>query len=99
MEALLPHLSPNGVFLCEDIATEGHPFFDYVSKFTSHLNAYDCCENYHDPENRLRATPTSLQHVIHSVHFYPFVAVIERRAEALNLVAPKHGTSWQPFLS
>jgi Methyltransferase domain len=98
VEALLPHLRPHGAFLCEDITTEGNPFFDYVCKFTNHLNAFDCYENYEDSENRLRATPTSLQHAIHSVHFYPFVAVIERRAEPLNLVAPKHGTSWQPFL-
>lgn len=99
MEALLPHLRPNGVFLCEDITSEGNRFFDYLCKFTNHLNAYDWHSNHQDSENRLSATPTSLQHAIHSVHFYPLMAVIERRGEPLNMVAPKHGTSWQPFLS
>ena len=99
MEALLPHLRPNGVFLCEDII-KGNRFFNYICEFTYYLNAAnDWHSNEQDPENRLRATPTSLQHVIHSVHFYPFVVVIERRAEPLNLIAPKHGTRWQPFLA
>ena len=93
MEALLPHLSPNGVFLCEDIMQEGNPFFDYVCKFANHLNAYNCQES-----QELRVTPTSVQRAIHSVHLYPLVAVIERRSEPLMMVAPKHGTDWQPFL-
>ena len=33
-----------------------------------------------------------------SIPSYPFVAVIEKRDEALHpLVAEKHGTEWQPF--
>jgi hypothetical protein len=36
---------------------------------------------------------------IHSFHFYPYVCVIERHAEPPeSLIAPKHGTEWQPFL-
>jgi 23S rRNA U2552 (ribose-2'-O)-methylase RlmE/FtsJ len=95
MEALLPHLRPNGIFLCEDILLEGNRFFDYVCTFAKHLNAYNCQANDQDLETS--AVPTSFQHAIHSVHFYPMVAVIERRAEPMNMVSQKHGTNWQPF--
>jgi 23S rRNA U2552 (ribose-2'-O)-methylase RlmE/FtsJ len=99
MEALLPHLRPGGVFLCEDLSGEGNAFFDYVSRFAKHLNAYAWKLNLQDPEMRLSATPTPFQHAIHSVCLYPLVTVIERRGEPLNMVAPKHGTQWEPFLT
>jgi hypothetical protein len=98
MEALLPHLRPGGVFLCEDIIFETNPFADYLSQFARHINAYNYSINLDDPRVRIRANPTPLQQAVHSIHLYPMVAVIERRNEHLELIAPKHGTQWQPFL-
>jgi hypothetical protein len=44
-------------------------------------------------------TPTDFQRDIYSVHLYPFVAVIERCDRPRDkLVAPRHGTVWEPFL-
>jgi hypothetical protein len=43
---------------------------------------------------------SEFQSVIHSIHFYPFVIVIEKRPAPLQeMVAPKHGTIWEPFLT
>jgi SAM-dependent methyltransferase len=90
MEELVPHLRPGGIFLCEDIHYETNPFAEYVLQFARHINASNWSPN--------GANPTPLQQAIHSVHLYPMAAVIERRKEHLELVAPKHGTHWQPFL-
>jgi len=95
MEALLPHLRPGGVFLCEDITVETNAFAEYAFQFARHINAY----NYNlDDQRTQSASPTPFQQAVHSIHLYPMVLVIERRSEHLELVAPKHGTQWQPFL-
>jgi len=99
MEALLPHLRPGGVFLCEDIFGEGNAFLDYVCRFAKHLDAFNYKENLQDPETRISANPTSFQRAIQSISLYPLVAVIERGGEPLNMVGPKHGTKWEPFLT
>jgi 23S rRNA U2552 (ribose-2'-O)-methylase RlmE/FtsJ len=96
MEALLPHLRPGGVFLCEFFET--NPFAKYALQFARHINAYDCSANLHDQETRITANPTPFQQAVHSIHLYPMVLVIERRSENLELVSPKHGTQWQPFI-
>jgi len=51
-----------------------------------------------DDQRTQSASPTPFQQAVHSIHLYPMVLVIERRSEHLELVAPKHGTQWQPFL-
>jgi hypothetical protein len=33
------------------------------------------------------------------MHLYPFEAILERARSPVDVVAPKHGTQWQPFLS
>ena len=44
--------------------------------------------------------PAGFQASIDSIHSYPFAVVIEkRRAPVAELVAPKHGTEWEPFLA
>ena len=53
-----------------------------------------------DPERHLSCQSTGFQSVISSIHWYPFVSVIEKRELPLaEFVAPKHGTQWEPFLS
>jgi hypothetical protein len=84
LEALLPHIRPGGVYLCEDITKEYNPFFDYLFGLSRGLHAF------HQP-------PTACQQAIDSILFYPYVCVIEKRADRLEkLFAPKRGSEWQP---
>ncbi|HKN74615.1 MAG TPA: class I SAM-dependent methyltransferase [Candidatus Acidoferrum sp.] len=99
-EELLPHLRPGGVYLCEDLHGTLNTFASYICGFTVNLNASDQQENnVNDNERRFVFKTTSLQSAVRSVHFYPYVTVVERTdAPISELVAPKHGTQWQPFL-
>jgi cephalosporin hydroxylase len=94
LEALLPRIRPGGVYLCEDLHGRFNPFVDYVSSMARNLHSKEKKEVTVDHQ------PTEFQRAVDSVHFYPYVAVIEKREESLpSLVAPKHGTEWQPFLN
>jgi len=100
LEELLPHLNPGGVYICEDIHGTLNPFAGYAAGFSENLHA---CEgggdNLQDNERRIVFKATPFQSEIHSVHFYPFVTVVEKNTSPLTeLVCPKHGTQWQPFL-
>ena len=94
-EALLPHLCPGGVYICEDIHGEANNFAAFIQGVADGLNAGRISR--HENEE-LSAGLTSVQAVIHAVHQYPFVAVIEKRLEPRSeLRALRHGTEWQPF--
>jgi hypothetical protein len=99
-EELLPYLQPEGVYLCEDLHGTLNTFASYMGGFAMNLNASDQQENnVNDDERRFVFKTTSLQSAVRSVHFYPYVTVVERTgAPVSELVAPKHGTQWQPFL-
>lgn len=93
LEALLPHLRPGGVYLCEDVQSHFHEFHNYIDGLSRNLHAMGPLDA---DGNRV---PNEFQRTIDSVHLYPFITVIEKRAERLDaLSAPKHGTEWQPFL-
>lgn len=97
LEEVFPHLRPGGVFLCEDVTCRGNRFASYVARLADQLNAY-AWHASDDEERRLSVEPTNLQGALNSIHLYPFVAVLERNSCQARLVAPKHGTEWQPFL-
>jgi SAM-dependent methyltransferase len=98
LEELLPLLRPGGVYLCEDVTGSSNPFTTYVFDMAKQLNAYTS-EASENPERRLVSQATALQSAIRSIHLYPYVTVIERtEAPVVELVAPKRGTSWEPFL-
>ncbi len=85
LQEMLSHLQPGGVYLCEDIHGDKNYFNSFISGLTSQLNY-------------AASIPALFQSSIDSIHFYPFIIVIEKRNETLNnLIAPKHGTEWQPF--
>lgn len=94
LEEMIPHLKPGGVFICEDVHGINNAFTAYASALADRLNAFT-------PEfdqRVLSSVATPLQSDLHSIHFYPYVVVIEKREASLaTLSAPKHGTSWQPF--
>lgn len=94
LEELLPSLSPGGVYVCEDIHGRHNRFNAYISGLLDSLNAGN---PQMQPEFSLDAS--AFQACIRGIHHYPFITVIEKRAQPVRrLVAPRHGTEWQPFL-
>lgn len=96
LEEVLPHLRPGGVYICEDVQGETNPFHHYIHSLTNKLSG-----DYPDPSlgDNFARRVSAFQAQVASVHFYPFVAVIEKNeAEITELRAPRHGTEWQPFL-
>ena len=92
LEEMLPHLRPNGVFLCEDVHGAENAFLAYVGGLIGQLNAV----NLSAPT---QADATPFQQSISAINIYPYVVVIERSGEPVTrFAAPKHGTQWQPFL-
>ena len=92
LEALLPHLRPGGVYLCEDVIPGFHAFHGYIDGLALNLHTKG------PDEESAGRRPTNFQRAIDSVHLYPYVVVIEKRSESLDrMIAEKHGTEWQPF--
>ena len=82
LEEMLPALRPGGVFLCEDIGGPFHHFCAFATGLVHELNSS-------------RSSPFQS---MYSIHFYPYVLLIEKRLAPLpRLQAPRHGTVWQPF--
>lgn len=94
LEEMLPHLSPGGVYICEDIHGRSNRFSAFASGLVHELNGMNRM-----PGALLQSNVTQFQSAIHSIHFYPYLLVIEKHRTPLKqLSAPKHGTEWQPFL-
>ena len=100
LEELLPHIRPGGVYLCEDIHGEYNQFAAYLHGMADMLNiCQELVANPRDNERRLVNQTTPFQSAVCSMSLYPFAAVIEKNASPiLELVAPKHGSRWEPFL-
>lgn len=91
-EEMLPHLRPGGVYLCEDTHGIHNSFPAFMYGIANNLNAAE--HNKSTPG----FIPTDFQTWIHSVHFYPYVTVIEKNYSPLKqLIDSKHGSEWQPF--
>jgi hypothetical protein len=87
MQELLPHLRYGGVYLCEDVHSEFHPFVSYLHGLTDQLNEY-----------QYREGCTPFQSEIGSMHFYPFLAVVEKNRKPIRrFIAERRGTEWQKF--
>jgi hypothetical protein len=90
-EAMLSHISPGGVYLCEDIHGERNHFAAYLAGVASWLNAFDMRS-----DGVVDSVP--LQAHVGSIHHYPYATVIEKRLRPCStLQAPRHGDRWQPF--
>jgi hypothetical protein len=91
-EELLPCLRPGGIYLCEDVHGIHNGFAAYLQGFVNNLNSvmpYDSNE---------AISPSEVQAWIGSVHFYPYVTVVEKAdLPVRRFIAPKHGTEWQPL--
>ena len=92
LEEMLPVMPPGSVYMCEDIHGKSNRFAAFATAFVHRLNTMTL-----DGQPGVHATP--FQRAFHSIHFYPFMLVIEKHAlPPERLIAPKHGTEWQPFL-
>jgi 23S rRNA U2552 (ribose-2'-O)-methylase RlmE/FtsJ len=93
LEEMLGQIRPGGVYICEDVHGNFNKFSTYAASLVNELN------NINRPDNLLDSKVTSFQSAVHSIHFYPYMVVIEKNLVApKKLSAPKHGTEWQPFL-
>jgi hypothetical protein len=94
IEEMLPNLRQGGVYLCEDVHGAFNRFSGFASGLVNELNAINMIEGSDPPQSRV----SSFQSSIHSIHFYPYVVVIEKHHEAPErLSASRRGTEWQPF--
>jgi hypothetical protein len=99
LEELLPHLQPAGVYLCEDVDQAFNEFAAYVYGLAQDLNSTQYEFNVDDNERRSVSKTTAFQSAVAGIHLYPYMTVIERTpAPVSELVAPKHGSQWEPFL-
>ncbi len=92
LEEMLPHLSPGGVYLCEDLHGVNSPFGFYL---------YGLTAGFHDTSgaSETGVSPTRFQRWIKSIQFYPYITVIEKTENPREkFISSKHGTEWQPFL-
>lgn len=93
LEEMLPHLRPGGVYLCEDVHGEHNGFSGYMQGLVSNLNVFKA------GRGKRIVQATGFQSSIQSVHFYPYVTVIEKADLPVEqFLSLKHGTQWQPFL-
>ncbi len=92
LEEILPHISPGGVYLCEDVSGSKMKLTAYMNGLQNDLNTVDLSST--DP---VTSKTTAFQQQISSIHQYPYIFVIEKRTEPLDeLIAPQHGTIWAP---
>jgi len=85
LEAMLPHIRPGGVYLCEDVGGIHNRFQAYVGGLARNLAA--------------TFEATGFNQVVGSIHLYPFAIVIEKPETTIErFVDERHGTEWEPFL-
>jgi len=100
---ILEHIAPGGVFMTEDISDGTRP-----GKKASRNDGPAYKEKYLDysfeKTRALHYDSSHVQETIDSVHYYPYLLVVEKRNEYLKplgtanpLRAIKHGTLWKPI--
>jgi hypothetical protein len=99
LEELLPHVRPGGLYLCEDIHGAFNEFAAYVCGLAQDLNSTQFEFDVENNERRSVSKTNALQSAIAGIHLYPYLAVIERASAPVSeLVAPRRGSQWEPFL-
>ena len=88
---MLPHLQPGGVYLCEDVLGPRNEFAAYMSGLAHRLNAFT--------SGGLVSPTEGVQASVASIHFYPYVVVVEKtRSPVARFESEKHGSQWEPFI-
>lgn len=89
LESLLPHISPGGVYICEDIHGPFQPFHSFVDGLTRPLSAID----WRSDSAPHRANALHLH--VASVHRYPLLTVLEKTKSCPpTFEAVLRGTDW-----
>jgi hypothetical protein len=95
LEEMLPHLRPGGVYLCEDVQGPFNRFSAFATGLVNELNSISMIEDSVPSQSSI----SRFQSSIHSIHFYPYIVVIEKHCVPPDkLSSLKHGTEWQPYL-
>lgn len=97
LEEMLPFLRSGGIYICEDVHGADNKFAHYVSSIANTLHAYQVDPVGHSAE-KYACSAVGVQSVVHSVHIYPYLVVIERLdAPRRRLTSERRGTEWAPF--
>jgi hypothetical protein len=87
LTALLPHLRPGGIYLCEDVHGTTNPFARYIDGLARNLDAGSPSGSAPDG---LEIRASDFQNAIAAIHRYPFTVVIERtRTPVGTFLAPR----------
>jgi hypothetical protein len=90
LEEMLPHIKPGGIFLCEDVYGTENGFSSFCQGLTTKLYSFPLAQAHEEPSIQANA----LQKWVRGIYFYPYVAVIEKVAEPVELL-PRNGM--EPF--
>jgi hypothetical protein len=89
-EGLLTHMTPGGVYVCEDVHGASNVFHSYVDGLSRLLHK-------HGPSLEVPSDATPFQQHVGSVHRYPFTVVVEKPALPVPpLESASRGTQWRP---
>ena len=95
LEEMLRHLRGEEC-ICARTSTEGFNRFGFFAACL--VNALNEVEILSESPV-LTSAVSHFQRSSHSIHFYPYVMVIEKNdAPATKLSASRHGSQWRPFL-
>ena len=98
LEEMLSHLAPGGVYLCEDISGVFNGMSLYLNAYLQALNEANWRKGMPPlgaPE--LACTASAFQQMVKSIHFYPFIAVLEKHDRPQPLLfGKKHGSEFRP---
>lgn len=95
LETLLPHMNRGGVFICEDVKRYLNPFTLYMQGLANNLNAV-VHRGGNTAEEKSAVIANDFQQSIGSVHFYPYMSVVEKLVEERKeLVAIRRGDQWK----
>lgn len=90
LEEMLPHMPLGSVYVCEDVHGEFNRFTAFATALVHRMNVM---QSYDGPG----CAASTLQQSVHSIHFYPYLCVIEKHKYPPNtFTSLKHGTEWQP---
>lgn len=93
LEFVLGRLRPGGVYICEDVHGIDNRFTAFASGLVDELNHFAVVD-----EDGLQSSASPIQRIVQSIHFYPYVLVIEAHADEIDgLRSERRGTEWQPF--
>ncbi|WP_337175004.1 class I SAM-dependent methyltransferase [Paludisphaera sp.] len=100
LEECLPNIRPGGVFICEDIHRSWNLFTPYLNGLNRSMHEWTPAPKSDSAAELvdMDITASPFQSQIHSMHLYPYIAVIEKHERPFtHLAVSRRGTEWQPI--